>query len=518
MELPTARAQTLPVIIADKGKQVPPKVSLIVTSHNQIEYSKVMYASLREHTRYPFELVWVDCISTDGTREWLNSEIHKDTMKVFIPKMGIGEAMNIGFSKCSADSEYIGDLDNDLILTDGWLTRLINHVERDKKIAACQPLWQQNINYLWRVDKAYTFRKRFLKYLTEFYKKKLEAFLWRKVKKLLIKNPNRIHSIAQEIKDREGVKIVWWVNGSHTLYRRSALEQVGLWNPVFWMGEDKDIGIRLSTAGWKSAIALNTCIYHFQGKTTDRIDKTDPEWRKHRTESKLRLEELYGMRMRLECINQDELEKEALWEKARSRWRQSKPDNALTWNVTVSGDDFVRKANSYGVFSRNKNLLEVGVGGGRILKSLINLGIPYKKYVGIDISQASVDYLRENFSEDKLEFIHGDVELYQFQEMFDIILSSLTFKHLYPTFEKALLNISMYMNPNAVIFFDIIEGDSPYFEHDGVTYIGKYSKAEVMDIMRSCCLELISFDQIKHIPTKKPNRYRVRLLVVGEKS
>jgi len=278
----------------DKEKYIQPKVSLIVTSHNQIKYSKIMLASLRKYTHYPYELVWVDCTSTDGTREWLNSTIHEDTVKVFVPKMGIGEAMNIGFSRCRPESEYIGDLDNDLILTDGWLTKLIKHMERDRKIAACQPLWQRNINNPGIVFIVNPIRKGFFKAIPKFFKK-LVSPLFRKVtRKLRRDNPNRIHSLAQEIKDREGVMIVWWVNGSHTLYRRSALEQIGLWDPVFWMGEDKDIGIRLSRSGWKCTLALNTCIYHFQGKTTDKIAETDSEWQQHRVESRRLLIELYG--------------------------------------------------------------------------------------------------------------------------------------------------------------------------------------------------------------------------------
>lgn len=214
-----------------------------------------MYDSLLKYTDYPYQLVWVDCISEDGTREWLNSEIHKETVKVFVHKMGIGEAMNIGISKCSKESEYIGDLDNDIILTEGWLTRLIQHMEMDKKIASCHALQGP-----------------------------------RKA------GPKKIHAFARGIKHKKGLKKVLWVNGSHTLFRRSAIEQVGLWNPVFWMGEDKDIGIRLSDAGFKNVVALNTCVYHFANRTTNEIDRTDPEWRKHRRESKRLLDELYAGR------------------------------------------------------------------------------------------------------------------------------------------------------------------------------------------------------------------------------
>lgn len=236
------------------------KVSLIVMSHNRIKYSRMMYDSLLKYTDYPYELIWVDCISTDGTREWLNSKIHKNTKKVFIPKMGVGEAMNIAFNECSVESEYIGDLDNDIILTKGWLTRLIEHMENDKKIAACNTVWGLRGH-----------RRN---------------------------QPDRIHAYAKKIKNEKGVAINWWVNGSHTLFRRSALEEVGLWNPVFWAGEDKDIGIRLTNAGWKCVVALNTCVYHFQGRTTRIIDKRDLDWAKHRGDSIALLKKLYPPEMK----------------------------------------------------------------------------------------------------------------------------------------------------------------------------------------------------------------------------
>lgn len=240
------------------------KVSLIVTSHNRLNYSEIMYNSLLKYTKHPHELVWVDCISTDGTREWLNSEMHKNTKKVFIPKMGVGEAMNVAFGECDKESKYIGDLDNDIILTDGWLTRLLEHMENDDKIGACHARWE------------------------------LRGYRG---------TPDKIHSYAQKLKNEKGVTINWWVNGSHTLYRRSALEDVGLWNPTFWGGEDKDIGIRLTNAGWKCTVARNTCVFHFQGRTTKRIDQMDSDWRKRREESEVLLNKLYTRDMKAKWRN-----------------------------------------------------------------------------------------------------------------------------------------------------------------------------------------------------------------------
>lgn len=227
------------------------KVSLIVTSHNQLDYSKLMYDSLKQHTNYPYELIWVDCESTDGTREWLST---LGITPVFVRKMGIGEAMITGLSRCNPESEYIGDLDNDIILTNGWLKRLVKHMETDESLGACAAMstkaWplQGTIPFIPSKDN---------------YKEDIQEF-------------------GREIAEREGVCPVSWVNGSHTLLRHRAIEDVGLWNPFLWWGEDKDIGIRLNEAGWQTVYARDTWVYHFHQKTTNSLDS---EWHNRVKES-----------------------------------------------------------------------------------------------------------------------------------------------------------------------------------------------------------------------------------------
>jgi 2-polyprenyl-3-methyl-5-hydroxy-6-metoxy-1,4-benzoquinol methylase len=185
-----------------------------------------------------------------------------------------------------------------------------------------------------------------------------------------------------------------------------------------------------------------------------------------------------------------------LLEKSRKRWIHSEPDDELTWGEDISGDNFVRKAFSYNVFGSDKAILEVGPGKGRILKSLILSGIPYKKYLGIDISTKNIEYLRDNFSSAKHNFIEGNIETVELEENFDIMLSSLTFKHLFPSFKKALFNVSKYMNPDAMVFFDLPEGKLKCFHRDA--YIRWYSRSEVKDILRECNLKTVTFDYVKH--------------------
>jgi SAM-dependent methyltransferase len=190
--------------------------------------------------------------------------------------------------------------------------------------------------------------------------------------------------------------------------------------------------------------------------------------------------------------------KEDVWSRSRQRWENSIPDAGLTWGKEVSGDAFIDKANQYKAFGEDKVILEIGPGYGRLLKSIQVKKLKFKNYIGVDISKSVTDYLTKQFPEKNLEFITADVEKVELKTKVDVIISSLTFKHLYPTFEKAVLNLNNYLNSGGLYIFDLIEGEGKLFENDGKTYIHKYTQKEVTEILTRCGLEIVKFDEVKH--------------------
>lgn len=196
--------------------------------------------------------------------------------------------------------------------------------------------------------------------------------------------------------------------------------------------------------------------------------------------------------------------------RAKKRWDESDPDKHLTWGQEISGDHFIRKVSSYQVFSKNKAVLEIGPGYGRLIKSCLKNKIPFSEFTGIDISKKNVTYLNQNYSNSNIQFIQGDIESVGLSNKYDIVISSLTLKHIFPTFEKALNNIIGYLNKDARLFFDLIEGDQAYFE-SSVTYIRYYTKNEVQDILRNLSLQLVAFDYVVH------KEDYTRLLVIAKK-
>jgi 2-polyprenyl-3-methyl-5-hydroxy-6-metoxy-1,4-benzoquinol methylase len=197
------------------------------------------------------------------------------------------------------------------------------------------------------------------------------------------------------------------------------------------------------------------------------------------------------------------------WEISRERWISSNPDLALTWGKEVSGDQFINKIQSYGAFSNLGTILEIGPGYGRLPQAIVRARIPFEKYYGIDISKDTVKFLRGEFPDDRFSFIHEDAEKCELDFHYDLLLSSLTLKHLYPTFEACLGNIARFANSNCGFFFDLIEGQAAYFEDDGLTYLRFYTKEEVEQILKNVGLVVEAFDYVEH------DKDHIRLLVVA---
>ncbi len=203
--------------------------------------------------------------------------------------------------------------------------------------------------------------------------------------------------------------------------------------------------------------------------------------------------------------------REDAWERSRQRWRTAQPTANLTWGAQISGDAFIAKADRYGVFGSGRVILEIGPGYGRLLDSVLERGLEFERFIGLDLSADNVAHLTQRFSDERVRFVEGDAERLRLEEPVDAVISSLTFKHLFPSFEGVLANLAPQLRPGGSLVFDLIEGERRYFEDDGVTYIRWYSRDEIETILASSGLELVAFDEVRHVPEM------ARLLVVARK-
>lgn len=116
------------------------KVSIIVLTYNNLELNKKCIHSILYNTAYPdYELIVVDNMSTDGTREYLK-ELEKEghpQLSIILNQENSGFAggNNLGIQKASG--EYILLLNNDTVVTRGWITNMVKHLENNSSYGMC---------------------------------------------------------------------------------------------------------------------------------------------------------------------------------------------------------------------------------------------------------------------------------------------------------------------------------------------------------------------------------------------
>jgi len=118
------------------------RAAIVVVSLDNVEYTRLCLESIWEKTAYPnFEVIVVD----NGSRPDVVSELRG--MAAVEPRLRLVEnGHNLGFAKANniginaaGDCSYIVLLNNDTVVTRGWLTRLIRHLD-DPEVALVGPV------------------------------------------------------------------------------------------------------------------------------------------------------------------------------------------------------------------------------------------------------------------------------------------------------------------------------------------------------------------------------------------
>ena len=119
-----------------------PRASVIVVTYNNREFNRACLDSLLASTDWPnFELVFVDNASTDGTPAWLEER----RLSCPVPMSVIANAENQGFAAAvnqglaAATGELLCLLNNDTVVTRGWLSAQIAHLRSDPRLGLVGP-------------------------------------------------------------------------------------------------------------------------------------------------------------------------------------------------------------------------------------------------------------------------------------------------------------------------------------------------------------------------------------------
>lgn len=223
-----------------------PLVTIVVLAYNQLDYTRLCLDSLRRHTRLPYELLVVDNASQDGTPEFLRA-LEGVSLLTNRENLGYARACNQGIA--AAQGRHVVLLNNDTIVTQGWLEGLLMELESAPEVGMVGPV--SNYAPTWQMlsEAPYT------------------CFEGDRQMLDLTGLHRLAHDRAEHLKGAS--RPVNQLGGFCLLIRREAIERIGGLDDRFGIGffEDTDFAYRARIAGFQLRVREDVFIHHFGSRT-----------------------------------------------------------------------------------------------------------------------------------------------------------------------------------------------------------------------------------------------------------
>jgi len=245
-----------------------PKISIIILTYDNLDLTKGCLESIIKNTSYPnYELIIVDNGSKKDTVDYLKaiaSQKPNVVLQLNEKNLGFAKANNQGFRK--SKGEYILFLNNDTIVTAGWLHRLWRHLSKGNRVGMVGPV-TNSIGNEAKIDVSYT-------------------------------NLDDINTFgAQRAKDFSGKTFSIKVLALYCcMISRALFEELGGLDERYEvaMFEDDDLAMKIREKDLDLLCAQDVFIHHYLSASLKKL--TEENYQKLFEENKQKFEEKWGIR------------------------------------------------------------------------------------------------------------------------------------------------------------------------------------------------------------------------------
>lgn len=216
-------------------------VSIIILTHNALEFTRRCVDSIRRNTNYAHEIIFVENGSTDGSKEYLRNLVAESPNYQLIDN-----ETNVGFSAGNnqgaraARGKYLLLLNNDVLVGEGWLENLVSSLELDERIGLIGPISNHISGRQSLAEVPY-------------------------------KNDEEFFKFAQTVRNTNRGKVTprRRIAGFAMLIRRQLFSDLGGLDERFGSGnfEDDDLCLRVREAGYAVMVDESTILHHFGSRT-----------------------------------------------------------------------------------------------------------------------------------------------------------------------------------------------------------------------------------------------------------
>jgi len=209
---------------------------IVIPVYNQLEYTRACLESIKKYTYYSYRIIIIDDASNNKeTQEYLDDLNRKQEIVLIRNETNLGWLKSANKGLSYAKAEYICLMNNDTLVTEGWLDEMIDIAQREEDIGLVNPCWEK---------------------------------------------PKRVSldDYARKMKKFKGQYIETdWVRGFCILIKKKVIEQIGYFDEIYSPGyfDDHDFSIRAIKAGFRCVRAKASFVWHYRNITFQKSLKKD---------------------------------------------------------------------------------------------------------------------------------------------------------------------------------------------------------------------------------------------------
>lgn len=222
-------------------KQTQDLTSIVIPTCNERDVLIQCIESIRANTPEPHEIIVVDNGSTDGTADYLRSQVGRLRYHIEPHQLGFARAVNIGLRMCSGSTVMF--LNHDTVLTPRWLGNLLACLYADPERRLVGPVTNY-ISGVQCIDTSYDSLEAMQQFAASY--NQSDPTKWEKTERL---------------------------TGFCVLMTRETMQRIGYMDERYKIGncEDDDYGLRARIAGMELWIARDTFIHHIGSVSMNRL-------------------------------------------------------------------------------------------------------------------------------------------------------------------------------------------------------------------------------------------------------
>ena len=227
------------------------KAAVVILNWNGKNFLEFFLPSVVKNTPSFAEVIVADNASTDGSVDFLKKTF--PSVKLIQHKTNGGYAKGYNDALKKVDAEYFILLNSDIEVTPGWIEPIVQRMDEDKTIGACQP-------------KILSYRnKRQFEYAGAaggFIDKYGYAFCRGRI----------FNSFENDEGQYDDEKEIFWATGACLFVRAKMFWEAGALDEDFFAHmEEIDLCWRMKNMGYKIMYNPNSCVFHVGGGTLSKI-------------------------------------------------------------------------------------------------------------------------------------------------------------------------------------------------------------------------------------------------------